>query len=111
MPCLINGTYFKASALASTTWANPVSVLGLLDDKSRIIDILRDCDFVVDGGGIREFLPTFLVGSVHDTPMSYSADPLWLSTVYRDNGTTSVETINATWTTLADSVTWYMRDA
>lgn len=113
MPCLINGTYYDYSSLASLNSTSTMQTSGVDEQTGKTVNLTipDECFFAMSSPlGLQEYLPGFLAGYVDDAPEDDYADPAWMGQLY-DGGNATLSSINSTWTALADSMTVRMRQS
>jgi hypothetical protein len=110
MPCLINGTYYDAISFTEQNSTNSVPVTGLLKNNQTAY-LPKECYFTYANPlGLERYIPEFLAGFVVNAPEDDTADPAWMGQLYQNGGAT-LETVNATWAALAESMTVLIRQA
>jgi hypothetical protein len=108
VPCLLDGTYYDATSFTEHSETNTWPVTGLLPNNATAY-LPSSCVFMYGSTlGLEDYLPTFLEGSVTQASEVSFADPAWMMQLY-NNGNASLQTINATWTAIADSMTMRIR--
>ncbi|KAF7531220.1 hypothetical protein G7054_g9071 [Neopestalotiopsis clavispora] len=108
MPCLINGSYFNATAFAQPNATNIYNGTGLLPDDQPVW-LPKECVFnYQDPTGLEQHLSTFLAGSIMVVPQSKNYDPPWLGKIYNE-GNFSFANVSAKWDNMAISMTNNMR--
>lgn len=110
MPCLINGTYYDASAFVSQNWTDAVAVHGF-GNENQTLYVPKECYFGVAGTvSLWQYLPQFLDGYVMRAPETYYSTPSWLGGLYGVGGNVTLEIYSGIWAAIADSITVQMRE-
>ncbi|GME30002.1 hypothetical protein KCU62_g5567, partial, partial [Neofusicoccum parvum] len=113
MPCLIDGTYYNASAFpAHSNDSHHIGVPGLLPYNTTGF-VPDECVFAYYSPTcITQFLGYFLNGWAMYIPESYQSKPDWVMQLYEGNdygNNASLATIDARWAFIAGSMTAQIR--
>ena len=107
MPCLINGSYFDATAFTKQNETNVNAVWGLLPNNQTAY-LPDECYFsFADALGPHDYLETVLTGWGTDFGEEKEWEPNWLGVLY-NGGNADFQSVNATWNNLAESMTQYV---
>ncbi|KAF2141171.1 uncharacterized protein K452DRAFT_318841 [Aplosporella prunicola CBS 121167] len=108
MPCIKDNQLYNATAFTERNETNWIPVKGLLENNQTAY-LPKECIFIWENSiGILENLPEYLTGYVQSAPIIDKADPQWMKELFnKDNA--SLETINATWSAIAESMTIHIR--
>ena len=111
MPCLINGRSYTAVDFLERNSTNLIPTQGLLPNNQTAY-LPVDCFFTyADAEGVQDYLNTFMVGNVSTGESGQEIDNTeWLGLVY-NSASATFDTVNATWATIAESMTTRIRQA
>lgn len=110
MPCLINGTYYDASAFIEQNATNTRQATGLLPHNQTAY-LPKECLFEYeDTLGAKDYLLSTLTGfSAHAPEVDYSTSA-WVGQLW-NAGNITLSTVNNTWAAIAESMTIRIRQA